>query len=635
MLGILWLVPILPFAGFLILTLLGGYLPRKVSGAVGTPAVGLSVVVTVLLWISFVTAPPPGDVYVQLLWPWIHVGSFAPQITLHLDSLSLVMISVVTFVGFLIHLYSTQFMIDEERYNRFFAEMNLFVGSMLTLVLADNLLLLFLGWEGVGLCSYLLIGFWYRDPANGRAARKAFIVTRIGDAAFAFGLFLLFDNLGTLNIQELMQRASEQWAVGSGIAVAAAALVLGGAIGKSAQVPLQIWLPDAMAGPTPVSALIHAATMVTAGVYLIARTHVLFVLAPSVQLAVAIIGAVTLVLSGFGGLAQRDIKRVLAYSTISQIGYMFLGLGVGAWSAAIFHLMTHACFKALLFLSAGVIILRLEHEHDIYKMGGLRKELPLVFWVFLIGACSLSAVPVITAGFYSKDLILYDAWVSASGSPWLWGAGLLGALLTSFYTFRAFFVAFLGEPSPTVKQASPLRRTGVVMGVPLIALAFLSIVAGVTDLPPILGNKPFLTDFLHTSLPQVTEARGSLGLEQLLTSISGLVSVGGIAVMYLLFVPFPQLVRRAVATPVGAALHRLWAAGWGFDWLDNEFIVRPFVRLARIDKDDVIDLFYDGVAWVTRGLYHALSYTQTGSVRLYAVAVALGAAFVAALVVFL
>ncbi|MFN2218489.1 MAG: NADH-quinone oxidoreductase subunit L [Anaerolineae bacterium] len=635
MLGLLWLVPILPYAGFLILTLLGRYLPRKVSGVVGTAAVGGSVIVTVLLWISFVSAPPPDNVYVQLLWPWIQVGSFSPEITLHLDSLSLVMISVVTFVGFLIHLYSTQFMIDEERYNRFFAEMNLFVGSMLTLVLADNLLLLFFGWEGVGLCSYLLIGFWYQDPANGRAARKAFIVTRIGDAALAFGLFLLFDNLGTLRIQELMQRATEQWSVGSGIAVAAAALVLGGAIGKSAQVPLQIWLPDAMAGPTPVSALIHAATMVTAGVYLIARTHALFILAPAVQLAVAIIGAVTLLLSGFSGLAQRDIKRVLAYSTISQIGYMFLALGVGAWSAAIFHLMTHACFKALLFLSAGVIILRLEHEHDIYKMGGLRKELPLVFWVFLIGACSLSAVPVITAGFYSKDLILYDAWVSASGSPWLWGAGLLGALLTSFYTFRAFFVAFLREPTPTVKKASPLTRTGAAMGIPLIVLAVLAIVAGVADLPPILGNKPFLTDFLHTALPEVNEVRGSLGLERLLTSISGLVSVIGIAVMYFLFIPFPRLVQRATKTPVGVALHQLWQAGWGFDWLDNEFIVRPFVWLARLDKDDVIDLFYDGVAWVTRGFYHALSYTQTGGVRLYAAAIALGAIFVAALVVFL
>ena len=253
----------------------------------------------------------------------------------------------------MIHVYSAEYMRDDEGYSRFFAYMNLFVASMLVLVLADNLLLLYVGWEGVGLCSYLLIGFWYADPANGRAARKAFLVTRVGDAAMAVGLLLLFDQLGTLQIQELMQRASRQWPAGSGLAVASAALLLAGAVGKSAQLPLQTWLPDAMAGPTPVSALIHAATMVTAGVYLIARMHVLFLLAPQVQMVVAVIGAATLLLAGLSALAQRDIKRVLAYSTISQIGYMFLALGVGAWSAAMFHLMTHACFKALLFLAPG------------------------------------------------------------------------------------------------------------------------------------------------------------------------------------------------------------------------------------------------------------------------------------------
>src|SRR5689334_4138613 len=336
------------------------------------------------------------------------------------------MVLVVCWVGFLIHLYSTEFMREEEGYSRFFAYMNLFVGSMLMLVLADNLLLLYLGWEGVGLCSYLLIGFWYKDPANGRAARKAFVVTRVGDAVMAVGLFLLFTNLGTLQIQPLMQQASQQWTVGSSLVVAAAALLLGGAVGKSAQLPLQTWLPDAMAGPTPVSALIHAATMVTAGVYLVARTHVLFSLAPSVQLVVAIIGAATLLLAGFSALVQQDIKRVLAYSTISQIGYMFLALGVGAWSAAIFHLMTHAFFKALLFLGAGVVILAMHEEHDMFKMGGLRRPLPVTFWTFLIGAASLSALPLITAGFYSKDLILWSAWSSPSGSTWLWAGGLVG-----------------------------------------------------------------------------------------------------------------------------------------------------------------------------------------------------------------
>ena len=295
--------------------------------------------------------------------------------------------------------------------------MNLFVASMITLLLADNLLLLYLGWEGVGLCSYLLIGFWYRDPANGRAARKAFIVTRVGDTAMLVGLFLLFTSLGTLQIQDLMQRASEQWHSGSTYAVAAALLLLGGAVGKSAQLPLQVWLPDAMAGPTPTSALLHAATMVTAGVYLIARTHVLFSLAPAAQTAVAVVGAGTLLLAGFSALTQHDIKRVLAYSTVSQIGYMFLALGVGAWQAAMFHFVTHAFFKALLFLGAGVIINALDEEHSMFRMGGLRKELPVAFWTFLIAGCSLAGLPFITAGFFSKDLIIWNAWSAPTGTP--------------------------------------------------------------------------------------------------------------------------------------------------------------------------------------------------------------------------
>ncbi|MFN2185563.1 MAG: NADH-quinone oxidoreductase subunit L, partial [Anaerolineae bacterium] len=439
MLGLLWLIPAFPLAGFVLLALAGSRLSRRGVALVGVGSVGLSALAAFLVGGSFLLSPPVGEATTQTLWSWIDVAGFHPEIAFRLDALSLIMVLVVTFVGFLIHLYSAEFMIDEEGYSRFFAYMNLFVGAMLTLVLADNLLLLYLGWEGVGLCSYLLIGFWYREPENGRAARKAFIVTRVGDAAMAVGMFLLFTQLGTLQIQELMQRASAQWQVGSGLAVAAAALLLGGALGKSAQLPLQTWLPDAMAGPSPVSALIHAATMVTAGVYLIARMNVLFGLAPSVMLAVAIIGALTLLLAGFSALVQRDIKRVLAYSTISQIGYMFLALGVGAWSAAIFHFMTHAFFKALLFLGAGTIIISLHHEHDMFKMGGLRREMPTTFWTFLIGSASLAAIPLVTAGFYSKDQILWASWASETGSAWLWTAGLIGALLTSLYAFRMVF----------------------------------------------------------------------------------------------------------------------------------------------------------------------------------------------------
>src|SRR5579864_7235180 len=426
MLDLLWLVPALPFAGFLVLAIFGPRLPRRAVALIGPGAILVSAIVSLIVAGSFLGSPPAGNAYTQNLWTWIDVGGFQPHIALYLDSLSLVMMVVVTCVSFLIHWYSTEFMAEDEGYSRFFAYMNLFVASMIVLLLGDNLLLLYLGWEGVGLCSYLLIGFWYTDPANGRAARKAFYVTRVGDTAMSLGLFLLFTHLGTLDIQGLMQRAQAQWPAGSTMATAAALLLLGGAVGKSAQLPLQVWLPDAMAGPTPTSALIHAATMVTAGVYLIARTHVLFSLAPSVQFAVAAIGAATLVFAGFSALTQWDIKRVLAYSTISQIGYMFLALGVGASSAAIFHFLPHAFFKALLFLARGAVIQAQHEEHDIFKMGGLRRTIPITFWAFLISGCALAGLPLITAGFYSKGMILWGVWSSPQGAPALWIAGLVG-----------------------------------------------------------------------------------------------------------------------------------------------------------------------------------------------------------------
>ena len=617
MLELLWLIPTLPFAGFVVLALIGAWLsPGKVA-LIGVGSVGLSAIMAALVSLRFLLSPPPGHLYSQILWRWIEVGNFMPEIGLSLDALSLVMVLVVSWVGFLIHLYSAEFMIDEEGYSRFFAYMNLFVGSMLTLVLADNLLLLYLGWEGVGLCSYLLIGFWYKDPANGRAAMKAFIVTRIGDAAMAMGLFLIFTHLGTLNIQELMQRASELWTVGSTLPIVAAALLLAGAVGKSAQLPLQTWLPDAMAGPTPVSALIHAATMVTAGVYLIARTHVLFSLAPAVQLIVALIGAATLLLAGCSALTQRDIKRVLAYSTISQIGYMFLALGVGAWSAAIFHFMTHAFFKALLFLGAGVVIMGLHGEHDMFKMGGLRTELPLTFWTFLIGSASLSALPLVTAGFYSKDLILWQAWSSKLGSPWLWGAGLAGALLTSIYTFRMVFLSFFGQPKARVS-----RGPGICITIPLVVLAVLSVIGGFIELPETLGNRPLFSEFLHSVLPNPVGG-GSLLLP--FQALAAIVSLGGIWLAYLLFLRHRRYTENLVRTPLGTALHCFWFGGWSFDWLYDTLFVQPFATVARADKEDKIDLFYRGLAWLNRILHFGLSATQSGRVRWYAAAIGIGA----------
>ncbi len=616
---------------------------------------------------------PPGGAATQVMWTWLRVGDFAPGFTLYLDAASLIMVLVVTFVAFLIHLYSAEHMLHDEGYSRFFAYMNLFVGMMLMLVLADNLLLLYLGWEGVGLCSYLLIGFWYKDPANGRAARKAFVVTRVGDASMAVGLFILFTSFGTLAIQPLMQHAAQAWPVGSALPVAVAALLLGGAVGKSAQLPLQTWLPDAMAGPTPVSALIHAATMVTAGVYLIARTHVLFALAPAVQLAVAIVGVLTLLLAGFSALTQWDIKRVLAYSTISQIGYMFLALGVGAWSAALFHFMTHAFFKALLFLGAGVVIVAMHEDHNMFHMGGLRRRLPLTFWTFLIASLSLSALPIVTAGFYSKDMILTDAFTSRAGSVWLWLAGLVGALLTSLYTFRMVFVTFFGPPrareaaghpelvegpepvegaegqrEPVEAPASahpelrPEQRPGLVGGpaqgreahyrpgvpvtIPLLVLAVLSVVGGFVQWPV-----PLFTDFLHTALPPVATAASGVG-EVTLQVIAGVISVLGIALAYVFFVLRPQIAHEASHAPAGAALHRFWFLGWGFDWLYHTFVVRPYAWLARVDRDDVVDLIYRGLAWLGGLFNRALSDTESGRVRWYAMGVAAGAVIVVAVV---
>ena len=622
MISLLWLIPALPFASALVLLLFGPRFSRRATAAVGVGSIGLAALITILVAGSFLSDPPAGNSYTQVLWTWINVAGFEPHIGLYLDALSLVMVLVVTFVAFLIHIYSAEFMIEDDGYSRFFAYMNLFVASMITLLLGDNLLLLLLGWEGVGLCSYLLIGFWYRDPANGLAARKAFIVTRVGDTAMMLGLFLLFNQLGTLNIQDLMQRASEQWHSGSTYAVAAALLLLGGAVGKSAQLPLQVWLPDAMAGPTPTSALLHAATMVTAGVYLIARTHVLFSLAPAAQFAVALVGAATLLLAGFSALTQNDIKRVLAYSTVSQIGYMFLALGVGAWQAAMFHFVTHAFFKALLFLGAGVIINALDDEHSIFRMGGLRKEMPVAFWTFLIAGCSLAGLPFITAGFFSKDLIIWETWSAEQGHPGFWIAGMIGALLTSLYIFRVIFRVFFGSVGTPVT-----KRPGYRMTVPLLILAFLSIVGGYLKEP--------LLRFLHLALPETIEAHAGVLTEIRSEAIAGAVFLIGLYFAYVFHLQKRSLADVLVAKPVGRLLHRWWFADWAFDWLYDKAFVQPFIWATEINKSDFVDALYTGIARLTELSYRGLSSTETGRVRWYAAAMAAGSALFIALVLFL
>lgn len=618
--NLLWLIPALPFAGALILILTGTRLSRALVSVVGVGSVGLSALLTLILGGQFLSSGATEPVYRQVVWQWFNVAGFNPGITFHLDTLAMVFIFVITFVGFLIHLYSTAYMADDDGFARFFAYLNLFVGSMLVLVLADNLVLLYLGWEGVGLCSYLLIGFWYKEPANGYAARKAFIITRVGDTAMAIGLFMLFGVFGTLHIQTIATEAPQTWAVGSKAAVIIAFLLLGGAVGKSGQLPLQTWLPDAMAGPTPVSALIHAATMVTAGVYLITRMHVVFELAPVAMLTVAIIGAVTLLLAGCAALTQSDLKRVLAYSTISQIGYMFLALGVGAWSAGIFHFMIHAFFKALLFLSAGAIIISLHHEQNMFRMGGLRKLLPTVFWTFLIGSASLAALPLITAGFYSKDQILWYALAGERGNIWLYAAGLVGAFITSIYTFRMVFITFYGEPKTHVAHPP-----GPIITIPLIILAVLSLIGGFIELPHNFGHLVLFSDFLTPLLPAIHASETLAASEWLFQLVAAVVSLTGVYLAYLFYLQKPALQTNLEQSGLAMAIHRFWYSGWGFDKLYDMLFVRPFVYLAKVNKNDFIDKIYAALAAIARGLNHGLAQTQSGILRWYMMGVVVGA----------
>lgn len=596
---------VLPLMGTLILALSGGRLGVRVGAFIGVVSVGLAALATA--WAIALYDGPVGFT----LWTWIQVGSFQPTIGLAVDGLALVMMAVIAGVGFFIHLFAAWYMAGEAGVTRFYTWMNLFVFSMLMLVLGDNLLLLFLGWEGVGLCSYLLIGYYYQDSANGRAAFKAFVVTRIGDVFLALGLFLIFRELGTLDIQQVMARAPDVWSAGDTTANLVALLVLGGALGKSAQVPLHTWLPDAMAGPTPVSALIHAATMVTAGVYLIARLNGLFLLAPDVLWLVGVIGAVSLLLAAFAALAQTDIKRVLAYSTMSQIGYMFLALGVGAFDAAIFHLVTHAFFKALLFLSAGAVITSCHHEQGMANLGGLRKRLPVAYAGFLVGGSALVALPLITAGFYSKDEILWQA--MAADQMGLLVAGLLGALLTCLYTVRLILGTFHGDcGSDRARNAEP-GTAWLTHHLPLGVLAVLSTFFGAL-LYPHLGGL----------FPLAPGARAETGHTLLQVLASGTV-IAGLALAFWLFVKRAAWLGEQVRDGAGAFLWRLWHRAWGFDTFYHLVLVRPWQLLVRLLRHDLINLTMNLVAVLARLGNSALVRAQTGRVRGYATAMILGA----------
>ena len=594
------LAVLFPAIGALLLAL-NPRMPDRRAAIIGVGSVGLSALATLWVVIAFLSGSrEPTTIH---LWDWVVAGDFNTEFSFYLDGLSITMISVVTGVGFLIHLFASWYMTEEleggHGYPRFFAYMNLFILSMLLLVLANNLFLIYMGWELVGMCSYMLIGYHYKSYYNAWCGYKSFITTRVGDVFFAIGLFILFNTFGTLDVDQILTMAPEVWAKGDLMANLAALMLLGGAVGKSAQLPLQVWLPDAMAGPTPVSALIHAATMVTAGVYLIARTHGVFEMAPAVLLLVGIVGLLTLLLAGFAALVQTDIKRVLAYSTMSQIGYMFLALGVQAWDAAIFHLVTHAFFKALLFLTSGSIIIACHHEQNMFKMGGLRKSLQLPYYAYLIGSASLASLPFLTAGFFSKDEILQLAFLH--GYSILWMAASAGAFLTALYTFRMVFVTFHGE-----QKIKPKIPHGIAHGLPLVVLAVLSTFVGAWFVPP-----------LGEALPVVaTEHSGAI--IAVLIVIASIIAIAGIALAAGLYLGRRTTVNYIANSPTGSVLRRYWFAAWGFDWLYNRLFIQPWNALATLHRSDWIDGLVFTSARATEYLNGRLVVTQNGSLRWYA-----------------
>jgi NADH-quinone oxidoreductase subunit L len=628
----LLLIPVLPFVGFLLNASFGRRLTKQVSGGVACGAILLSFLVSVAAVSQLVSLRPEERSIVQQAFTWMTSGDFSIGLTFRLDPLSAVMILVVTGIGSLIHIYSTAYMQDERdrEFATYFAYLNLFAAFMLVLVLGANFLVMFVGWEGVGLCSYLLIGFWFEKPSAADAGKKAFIVNRIGDFGFLLGILLAFVRFGTLDFQEVAHAVA---GIGPEAAFGTLSLItlllFIGATGKSAQIPLYVWLPDAMEGPTPVSALIHAATMVTAGVYMIGRNAALFSRAPETLAIVAVIGTATALMAGTIGLVQNDIKRVLAYSTVSQLGYMFLAMGVGAFAGGIFHLYTHAFFKALLFLASGAVIHAIGGEQDLRRMGGLKRELPLTYWTFLVGAIAIAGVPGLS-GFFSKDEILYRAF--AGGHTVLWSIGLLTSLLTAVYMFRLVFLVFHGErrePAAAAGGHHHLHDAPPAMAVALVVLAVGSIVAGYAGLPAVLGGGDRFGHFLEPSLGgEAGEEAGHAGLELTLMAVSAGVAIAGVGIAAYYF-----LRNRAAADALAArfsGLYRVLSNKYYVDEVYDATIVQP----VRITAEDglwkivdmrIIDGSVNGVGQLVAGFSETLRRVQTGSVRAYAASLLLGA----------
>jgi NADH-quinone oxidoreductase subunit L len=617
-------IPLAPGLGALILFLLGRRLPRKTISTLAWATVAAAFTLSVAAFINLLSTAASGQyILTHKLFTWISAGAFRADAAFRFDPLAAVMVLVVTGVGLLIHIYSVGYMSRERDYGRYFACLNLFTFAMLLLVLADNLVLMFVGWEGVGLCSYLLIGYWFEKPSAADAGKKAFLVNRIGDAGFLLGILFLWSAAGTTSLFGL-EIAVASSVIAPSLATLSAVLLFVGAVGKSAQIPLYIWLPDAMEGPTPVSALIHAATMVTAGVYMVARLNPLYSYSPAAGQIVALVGALTAVYAGTIALVHNDIKRVLAYSTISQVGYMFLGCGIGAYAAGVFHLFTHAFFKSLLFLAAGSVIHALSGEQDLRRMGGLKKYLPRTYPVFLVGALAIAGVPFLS-GFFSKDAILVSAF--AQGRTFVGICGLAGAVLTAFYMFRLIFLVFFGSERCPAEVKSHIHESPAVMTRPLAVLAFLSIVAGYVGLPAVLGNRVNLfSRFLEPVVWPAAEGHMSSGAEWTLVLVSAACAVVGIWLAFLFYVRNTALPGRWSARMPG--VYRLLGRGYYVDEIYDAILINPLVRSAdtvyrRFDLG-VIDAAVDGAGRAAGYFGKFAGFVQTGWIKDYALAVLFG-----------
>ena len=611
MINLVWLVPLIPFIGFLINGLGRNTLGKNLIGIIGSGVTLISFVISVGIFLALGNdAVKSHEIF---LFDWISAGTLHIPVSFLIDPLSSIMLLIITGIGFLIHVYSIGYMHDDEGFGKFFSYLNLFIFFMLLLVLGSNYIVMFIGWEGVGLCSYLLIGFWFTNSAYATAAKKAFVMNRIGDLGFLIAVFLIFTTFGSVEFSKIFPLAGNMLPGDSTLALIALLLFIG-ACGKSAQIPLFTWLPDAMAGPTPVSALIHAATMVTAGIYMIARSHVIFDLAPVVQHLIAIVGLATAVLGAIIALTQTDIKKVLAYSTVSQLGYMFLGLGVGAYNGSFFHVITHAFFKALLFLCAGSVIHAMHHEQDMRHMGGLRKKLPVTFITMLIGTIAISGLPPFS-GFFSKDEILAHTF---EHNQIMWGIAVFTAFLTAFYMFRMLFLTFFGTYRGTHHAEEKIHESPASMTFPLIVLAILSAIGGIIGIPEVLGGHHWLSHWLSPVIP-LHEGTADHNTEYMLMAVSVVGVLIAIAFAYSKYV-------KKNHVPVSdegerSALAKLSYHKFYIDEIYDAVIRKPLDAISgvfyKVFDQKIIDGIVNGLGWSTSEASKGVRLLQSGNVGFY------------------